>query len=185
VAGVPGAQLTHVGVYVDDMDAMVAFYTGLLGLIVSDQGSFGGRRLTFLTRKADEHHQIVLIEGRVAAEGTQVLAQVSFLVDDLAALRTFRAHALDLGAKGVEARNHGNSWSLYFFDPEGNKLELYCVTPWHVTQPWRVPLDLDRSDEEIRAETERLLAEGAEWQPRGQRIDAMTRRLADAGPEEA
>jgi catechol 2,3-dioxygenase len=179
VSRLPGAQLTHVGIYVEDMDAMVDFYATMFGMVVSDRGAFLGRHLSFLTRKADEHHQVVLIEGRVAGDDTQVLGQVSFLVEDLDALRTFRRHALELGVKGLEGRNHGNSWSIYFLDPEGNKMEMYCVTPWQVSQPWRVPLDLDRSDDEIRAETEQLIAEGVPWEPRQQWIEGMTRRLAE------
>ena len=38
----PPAQLTHVGLYVEDMDAMVAFYTDLLGMVVTDRGQFLG-----------------------------------------------------------------------------------------------------------------------------------------------
>ena len=57
----PPAQLTHVGLYVDDMGAMVAFYTDLLGLVVTDQGEFTGHQLTFLSRRAEEHHQLVLV----------------------------------------------------------------------------------------------------------------------------
>ena len=56
----PDAQLTHVGLYVKDIDSMKAFYTGLLDMVVSDEGSHTGRELVFLTRNAEEHHQLVL-----------------------------------------------------------------------------------------------------------------------------
>ena len=78
-------------------------------------------------------------------------AQVSFRVDNLADLRAFVRRAGDLGATEIEARNHGKGWSIYFRDPEYNFIEMYVVTPWQVRQPWRVPLDLDRSDDEIVA----------------------------------
>ncbi|MFE4963794.1 VOC family protein [Streptomyces sp. NPDC056660] len=163
----PPAQLTHVGLYVDDMDAMVGFYTELMGMAVSDSGEFLGRRLTFLSRKADEHHQLVLVTGREAPRGTVLLSQLSFRLndDDLGSLRWFRRRALELGAAGMEGRNHGNSWSIYFEDPEGNRLELYTPTPWYVSQPWRVALDFDRSDDEIRAETEKLIGETGTAKP--------------------
>lgn len=173
----PNAQLTHVGLYVDDMDAMVAFYTSLLGLIVTDSGEFLERQLTFLSRRADEHHQLVFVAGRRAPDDIQLLSQVSFRVDDLASLRHFRDHAIELGAKGMEGRNHGNSWSIYFEDPESNRLELYAVTPWFVHQPWRVALDLDESDEVIVATTRKLLAEGADWGLAGDWETEMSRKL--------
>jgi catechol 2,3-dioxygenase len=175
----PEAQLTHVGIYVDDMDAMVSFYTSLVGLVVTDSGEFDGRRLTFLSRRPDEHHQMVLVTGRDCPPGVALLSQISFRVDGLADLRWFHRRALELGATGMEGRNHGNSWSIYFHDPEGNRLEIYTATPWHVSQPWRVPLDLDRSDADIREETRQLIA-GAGWRPVEDWRAEMALRL---GPE--
>jgi catechol-2,3-dioxygenase len=98
------------------------------------------------------------VQGRTGASDTRILSQVSFRVDSLADLRTFAARAIELGATELEARNHGNSWSVYFRDPEYNMIEMYVVTPWQVHQPWRVSLDLDQSDAEIAATTERLIA---------------------------
>lgn len=174
----PNAQLTHVGLYVDDMEAMVGFYTGLIGFVVTDSGEFLGRRLTFLSRRADEHHQMVLVTGRRAPEDIALLSQVSFRVDGLPALRWFHDRALELGARGMEGRNHGNSWSIYFEDPEGNRLELYTTTPWYVSQPWRVALDLSQTDEQIEAETLGLIEGGATWEPVGRWQDSMAARLA-------
>ena len=110
-----------------------------------------------MTGSANEHHQVVLVKGRTGEPTTKVLAQVSFRVDSLDDLRTFAALAGSNGATELEARNHGNSWSIYFRDPEYNMIEMYVVTPWQVRQPWRVALDLDRPDEDIVAETKRLI----------------------------
>jgi catechol-2,3-dioxygenase len=98
-----------------------------------------------------------MVHGRTGEPNIRILAQVSFRVDDLADLRVFAAHAGELGATELEARNHRNSWSIYFRDPEYNMIEMYVGTPWQVRQPWRVPLDLGLSDAEILAETERLI----------------------------
>jgi catechol 2,3-dioxygenase len=163
----PPAQLTHVGLYVEDMDKMADFYQQLMGMVVTDQGEFLGKRLTFLSRDADEHHQLVLVTGRKVPDGVLLLSQVSFRLEeeDLVGLRWFRRTAIELGATGMEGRNHGNSWSIYFEDPEGNRLELYAPTRWYVSQPWRVALDLDQTDEQIRAETLKLIEESATWKP--------------------
>lgn len=180
----PPAQLTHLGLYVEDMDAMVAFYTSLMGMVVTDSGEFLGRRLTFLSRKSDEHHQLVLVTGRVVPEGElQLLSQLSFRLndDDLGSLRWFHRRALELGATGMEGRNHGNSWSIYFQDPEGNRLELYTPTPWYVSQPWRVALDLDESDETIREATYKLIQDSGTARPVGEWQDDLAARLAGQG----
>jgi catechol 2,3-dioxygenase len=161
----PNAQLTHIGLYVDDMETMVGFYTELIGLVVTDSGELFGRHLTFLSRRADEHHQLVFVTGRRTGGDVQLLSQVSFRVDDLDALRHFHARALELGATAMEGRNHGNSWSIYFEDPEHNRIEMYAPTPWYVSQPWREPLDLAASNEAIEEETRRLIEQGATWGP--------------------
>jgi catechol-2,3-dioxygenase len=172
----PPAQLTHLGLYVEDIDAMAGFYTGLMGMVVTDSGEFLGRRLTFLSRKADEHHQLVLVAGRQAPRGTVLLSQLSFRLndDDLDSLRWYHRRALELGATAMEGRNHGNSWSIYFEDPEGNRLELYTPTPWYVSQPWRIALDLDESDEEIRTATKKLIEETGTARP----VEVWQRELA-------
>jgi catechol 2,3-dioxygenase len=161
----PNAQLTHVGLYVDDMESMVRFYTELIGLVVTDSGEFLGRQLTFLSRRADEHHQLVLVTGRRADDDVQILSQLSFRVDDLSALKHFHRRALELGATAMEGRNHGNSWSIYFLDPETNRIEIYTPTPWYVSQPWRVALDLSQSNEQIEATTLALIEQSATWGP--------------------
>jgi catechol 2,3-dioxygenase len=165
VTAPPDAQLTHVGLYVNDMEAMVSFYTGLIGFVVTDSGEFLGRNLTFLSRRGDEHHQMVFVTGRRAEGDIMLLSQISFRVADLNALKYFHRRALELGATAMEGRNHGNSWSIYFQDPEGNRLEIYTPTPWYVSQPWRVALDLAESNDTIESTTRKLIEEGATWSP--------------------
>lgn len=154
---IPHTQLTHLGIFVHDLDRMVEFFVDMFGMVVSDRGEFQGKHLAFLTGSSGEHHQVVLVKGRTGEPTTRILGQVSFRVESLADLRTFLARSVELGATEQEARNHGNSWSIYFRDPEYNFIEMYVVTPWQVRQPWRVALDLDRPDHEIVAETERLI----------------------------
>ena len=51
---------------------------------------------------------------------------------------------------------HGNAVSIYFRDPEGNRIEVFMDTPWYCEQPLREPIDLDRSDAEVLAQAEAL-----------------------------
>ncbi|CAM3993062.1 hypothetical protein [Roseateles saccharophilus] len=44
--------------------------------------------------------------------------------------------------------NHGGAWSVYFLDPEGNRIELFAQTPWYVP-PMSIPLDMSLSDDAI------------------------------------
>jgi catechol 2,3-dioxygenase len=170
MSDIPNAQLTHLGIFVHDVDRMVEFYSEMFGMVLSDRGEFLGKHLAFMTGTSGEHHQIVLVHGRTGEPTTRILGQVSFRVDSLADLRRFSARAEQLGATELEARDHGNSWSIYFRDPENNFIEMYVITPWQVRQPWRMTLDLSLSDEEIAAETHRrieadgVLVDLREWQ---------------------
>lgn len=149
----PNAQITHVGIFVRDLEAMIAFYTRVLGLVLTDRGPYyRGGEIAFLSRKPDEHHQVVFASGR-PQEARSTINQISFLVEDLETLRRYHSILVDLGIEGLDPINHGNAWSLYFPDPEGNRLELYTYTPWHVQQPFADKLDLAEPVEAIHAKT--------------------------------
>lgn len=55
---------------------------------------------------------------------------------------------------------HGNAIGIYFFDPEGNRNEVYMRVERDVRQPFRKTLDLDQAPEQILRAAEDLLAEG-------------------------
>jgi catechol 2,3-dioxygenase len=110
--------------------------------------------LTFLSGNPGNHHQLVLVSGRPDTTGFNPIQQISFMVDSLADLRVVHRRALDNGATDMRVISHGNAWSCYFKDPEGNTVEAYLDTPFHVPQPHGEALDLTRSDAEIMRETE-------------------------------
>jgi catechol 2,3-dioxygenase len=149
------ARLAHVGIYVHDKARLEQFYTSVLGLVITDKGiTRHGMDLTFLSASAGNHHQLVLVSGRPDTAGYNPINQISFMVDSLADLREVHRRALAHGASDMRVVSHGNAWSCYFKDPEGNVVEAYLDTPWHVPQPHGEPLDLSKTDEEIVAETE-------------------------------
>ena len=150
----PDAQLAHVGLFVRDLDAMTAFYSRILGLVVTDTGDYYmGGRIAFLSRNADEHHQIVMASGRAEGSPTTI-NQLSFRVKDLEDLRRFYAVLVAERAKEIVPRDHGNAWSIYFSDPEDNRIELYTPSPWYVKQPRGEALDLTEPADVIFAKTE-------------------------------
>lgn len=151
----PRMAFSHMGLYVTDMVAMVAFYTGVLGFSVADRARIRGADVVFLSRNPDEHHQIVLVPGRVPG-GPSTVNQISFRVVSIAELRRLHAEVEALNVAGLNPTNHGGSWSIYFLDPEGNRIELFAPTPWYVP-PVSVPLDMALSDEEIFRLTESLV----------------------------
>jgi catechol 2,3-dioxygenase len=145
-------DFSHMGFYVKNLPRMQEFYTGTLGFKVTDEGMGRGRPMVFLSRDPNEHHQIVMIEGRDDDESL-VINQISLRAGGLEDLRDVKnAIATQSDITAVDPTDHGCAWSLYFRDPEGNRVEIFIDTPWYVAQPRVESLDLDQSDEEI-AET--------------------------------
>ena len=110
----PEAQLAHVGYYVRDLDVMVAFYKRVFGFVVTDQGVStrpGSPTMAFMSRDPQEHHQIALATGR-GAEAPTTINQVSFRLKSLEELRQWHGRLVELGISPIDARNHGNAWSL-------------------------------------------------------------------------
>ena len=150
----PKMALAHFGIYVEEIARMTDFYTRVLGFSVTDRAVIRGASLVFLSRDPDEHHQIVLVPGREAGSPSTI-NQISFRMVDLAELR--RMHTLLRGqsAPGLSPVNHINAWSLYFLDPEGNRIELFVQTPWYAP-PVSVPLDLSLDDDALQALTQAM-----------------------------
>jgi catechol 2,3-dioxygenase-like lactoylglutathione lyase family enzyme len=161
----PITGLGHTGFWVEDLDKMRDFYTRVLGLTVTDQDEEHG--IVFMSaRPDDEHHEFVLARGRTAPKGTLLTHQVSWRVDSLETViefhHRFRAEGIDV----QQEVTHGNAIGIYFFDPEGNRNEVYLRVEKDVRQPFRKTLNLDQAPEQVLAEAEQLLAEGGEqYQP--------------------
>jgi catechol-2,3-dioxygenase len=155
-----GLEVAHAVIYVADPDLMIDFYTRVLGFEVTDRGplrSADGPEIIFLSQVANHHHQVAFITGRDQTGKSRSVNHVAFrssgTLDDLRALRDTLAD--DPGVSDILPLSHGNAWSVYFSDPEGNGVEVFIDTPWHVAQPQGKPLDLDLPNEEIEAWTER------------------------------
>lgn len=154
----PNAQFRHLGIYVRDMDVMLDFYQRVFGLVVTDSGpTQAGGRIVFLSRSPTEHHQLVLVEGRTDAMGEGLINQMSFKLDSLPDLLRFNEIVKAEGVRVDRTMNHGNAWSIYCFDPEGNRIEIYAKSAWYIAQPCAEPLDLEEPEEIILAKTEELV----------------------------
>jgi catechol 2,3-dioxygenase len=168
------AMFSHVGIYVSNLDVMTSFYADVLGLTVTDRGDLNGTPLVFLSAVPAEHHQIVLAAGRPAERGFNPINQLSFRLPDLPALRGMlqMLHARDVA--GISPVCHGNALSVYFADPEGNRIECFIDTPWYVNQPLRLTIDLDRPENEVWADVDGLVRSLPGFIPADVRLSEMT-----------
>lgn len=173
----PDLAFSHIGLYVTDIRRMEDFYTRFLGFTVTDHGHLGPVDLVFLSRDPRENHQVVLASGRPPTLAFNTINQISFRVPDLAALRTFHAGLAKEAVSEVMPVSHGNALSIYFRDPEGNRIELFLDTPWYVDQPCREPLDLSLSEATIWTQAERHARTLPGFKPRAEWEGEMARRM--------
>jgi catechol 2,3-dioxygenase-like lactoylglutathione lyase family enzyme len=182
MGAVPAVRFSHMGMAVHDLEGMTQFYTRMLGFTVTDHGHLPGPDgkpipLVFLSRDPEEHHQIVLAGNRPAELAFNPINQISMKVENLAALRSFFHMMRDAGADEIRPVTHGNAVSLYARDPEGNRLEFYIDTPWYVTQPMRVPVDLDQDEETIMRAVEAHARTLEGFRPRAAWVAEMRERM--------
>ena len=174
----PRPRLTHMAIFVHDLDKMVDFYTRVMGLTISDRGQAKSApvQMVFMSSDPGEHHQFVMANGRPDYATFSIAQQISFLVDSLEEVQLMHQRLLaDDGAEIERTTTHGNAWSVYFHDPEGNRIEVYAHTPWHIPQPHAHPIDLTLPVEDIMKITEAHCREDPGFMP----VDEREKVLAD------
>lgn len=179
MSALPKINFTHSGVFCTDLDHMVNFYCRVLGFVVSDQGvASTGHRLFFMTQNPELHHQVVLFDGKPADLPFNPINQLSFLLDSLDDLKTYYRFAKASGVQNIGQVDHGNAWSIYFKDPEGNPVEMYVDAPYYTAQPCREPLDLDLPTEQILAQTLAMCKRRPGFQTREEWMESIRVKIA-------
>ena len=179
----PRLTMSHATLAVNDLESMLDFYTGTLGFHVTNRGDMpGGGQMAFVSQDPAEHHQIVFISGMPGPEHQFVMVDhLAFRTGSLDDLRTIGARLDAAEVEGVIPINHGNAWSLYFNDPEGNGLECFVDSPFHVAQPFADGLDLSADDAAIEADTRAKVHDDDEFQSLADWQAAFAARLDGAG----
>jgi catechol-2,3-dioxygenase len=177
----PGLNFSHFGIFVTDLEAMSRFYVEQLDFTITDRGFLqlpqGRAELIFLSRDPDEHHQIVMVTGRPADLPFNVVNQISLRADSLATLQALYRRLGAAAVADIQPATHGNALSVYFRDPEGNRIEAFIDTPWYVDQPCRVPAPMDLPEAEILAWAEQHARSLPGFRPRAQWRAEMAERM--------
>ena len=116
-----GLKLSHAFINVGHLDTVVPFYTDILGFQVTDRGHINDNvEAVFMSQDPENHHQIALADTLKDQTGGRNLGHVAFRMESLDELRELKERLKTKGIVIGREISHGNAWSLYFADPEGN-----------------------------------------------------------------
>jgi catechol-2,3-dioxygenase len=121
-------KLGHVVLKVRDAVKSKDFYTRTLGLQVAHEGVYSERRMVFLSL-GREHHELALFQmatGEVPAATQPGLHHMAWQLGSPENLRAAYAELKAMGVPIESANKHNATRSIHFFDPDGNRVELYC-----------------------------------------------------------
>lgn len=152
-------ELGHVGIFVNDLEEMERFYTEVVGLTVTDRTE---RSVFFSARPDTEHHEFVIARGRNTPDDVKLIGQLSWRIDSLDTLIAYHKKFVELGVPIQEEITHGIAYCIYFWDPEGNRCEVYvrnydAANP--IAQPFGAPINLDQDAQGIEDEVWAILEE--------------------------
>lgn len=163
-------RVGHLVLKVKELERSRKFFTEVLGFPQVGENDRG--MLFFSTDVNENHHMLAIREGKPGApmpDPEQIgMEHVSFEVATFAELqevyRKFKEHSVKLR----QTVFHGVAKSIYFYDPDGNLLEVYCNVPRRsIARRYRTPTTITaaskmsfrerpRNDRE-RSRRERLL----------------------------
>jgi len=116
------AKFAHFVLRVRDIEKSIDWYQKVLGMtIVHDAGN-----LAFMTYD-DEHHRLALAKTPVETEtvrGSPGLDHVAYTLTTLGELLGTYVRLKSLDIEPVWPVNHGLTTSLYYADPDGNRVEF-------------------------------------------------------------
>ena len=121
-------RIAHVVLKVRDLARSRAFYTEVLGMEVMNDSPQAG--LLFLANNRRDHHELALVEMGPDApspdRGAIGMAHVAFRLETQEQLEQAYAELKQREIPISFTVNHGITNSVYFFDPDGHELEVYC-----------------------------------------------------------
>jgi len=120
------ASIGHAHLSVRDTAKSTAFYQKYLCLQVTEISG----ETAFLT-SGGPHHELALSQIRMeATDPPPNVVGLAHLAFDVPDKRTFAVAYKNLidGGIAVSPVDHKIGWGMYFNDPDGNELEIYCDT---------------------------------------------------------
>jgi catechol 2,3-dioxygenase-like lactoylglutathione lyase family enzyme len=126
-------RIAHIVLYVRDPERSAKWYADVLGMIVTARVSDGPYRGGVFMSFGVADHDIGLFPASVSTNKGQEFEHVGLEVDctgQIDGLKLWYGKLLKSGVEVHEILDHGVSKGIYFFEPDGHMLEVFCqLTP--------------------------------------------------------
>ena len=144
----PIERVGHVVIKMRDLDEAKRFYRDILGMKITDEREDFGVFFRF----QEYHHDIAVFkvddDATLPHQNQVGLAHVAMVADSYDTVKEMYQRLKEHDVPIVRTVDHGITRSVYFKDPDGNELEIYCEVP---EKPWqevdtiivRDPLDIE------------------------------------------
>jgi hypothetical protein len=106
-----------------------------------------------------EHHELLLAPGRNDDGSLPIIQQISFRCATLKDVKDFYQTFVDHNVPIQRVVSHGNTVSVYARDPDNNSVEVYWPSGIDMPQPFGKPMDLTKSEPEIRDQLTQIIRE--------------------------
>jgi catechol-2,3-dioxygenase len=137
-------SIGHCAIAASDIDGLASFYRDVLGFEVLERDPEHGG--VFLNLAGTSHTIDLFPMGMLgttpAIEGSP-LVHIAFKVSSYAALREAHSTLTEHGVNVDAMLDHTNQRSIYFSDPEHNRLEIYFERP-----DWKEIFERGRGDDD-------------------------------------
>lgn len=125
-------DIDHVAIRVENLDAALEFYHGLLGLAIRDRDRYAAGDVPYVAVVAGGRHlHLVPTQDEIDVGGEHIcLLLRSDEVDSREELETLLTHLRNEGIRVEDGEPHkrygayGRAWAAYVRDPDGRRVEL-------------------------------------------------------------
>jgi len=124
-------RIGHVVIKVRELERSKKFYMETLGLQLMME--LPPLKMAFFASNGRDHHELAIAEVGADAPSPQPkqvgLVHIAFRLNDEDHLRAAYKEFKEKNVPIVFTVDHGITKSIYFRDPDGNQLEVYCDNP--------------------------------------------------------